>query len=358
MATIPLKRPSFQEPVTDLTFPGLGKTANFKLPLGKKLLNFIITLTVVASATGAATKTIPRPQWGITEQRFQLGNVNRTRQPQELYGMYGLLARNSKQSGGTVQYSQGGNVVTVAFNGRTIGLVPVLIDSAADYALQAALANNTATTAVFYLPNPFAEYYRKDPQWGGENLGLITGFDDGTGKVGATLGTPYFYLDIPAATGVAGTMTNVNLAGSLVYSEDLAPAGSVINMCKHKVHPLNYAAGDNECALNFETKDLLQRFSILCVGDTITKIVVKKGSRIVKQMTFGESQCADMVAEIVGDSAIVNRFDVDLDQDDDPTKSLAMDQVNKFSIVATFATAADVPASARCLADYWGPVEN
>ena len=358
MPTSPLKRPPFQEPVKDLTFPGLGKTAIFKLDAGKKILNFITTLTVTASATGAATKTVPRPSWGIGDMRFKLGNFNRSRKASELFGVYGLQARNSTSSAGTVQYFQGGSLITATLSGRTVGKVPVLIDSAEDVALQGALANNTATVAVFYLPWLFCDYFRKDPRWGGDQLGLLTAFGDALGNVSSVLGTPYVELDIPAATGVAGTMTAVNLAGSLVYSEDLAVPGSVVSMLKQKIHNEAYAVGEVELAKNFETKDILQRFSVLTAADTITQIVVKQGARIIKQVTFGESHCADLCAEIDGGGSLPNRYDVDFDQDDDPTKGLALDPTQKLSIVATFATANDVPSSARILADYWGPVEN
>lgn len=358
MPTAPLKGPIFQEPVKDLTFPGLGQTAIFKTMPGMKILIFITTLTVTASATGAATKTVPRPSWGAGDMRFKLGNFNRTRKASELYGLNGLQARNSRKSAGTVQYYQAGAVITAALNGRTIGATPVLIDSAEDVTLQAALANNTATTAIFSLPWMFAEYWRKDPAWSGTELGLPTAFDDGTGRIGSILGTPYFEIDVPAATGVAGTMTAVNLSGSLVYTEELAAKGSTVNMSKQKVHTVNYAAGDTELGLNFETKDILQRFSVLCGSDAITKIMVKQGSRIVREVSYRESQCADLCSEIEGESDFAYRFDMDLDQDDDPTRALHLDPTQKLSIVATFATANDNPATARILADYWGPVEN
>ena len=353
MPTAPLKGKIFQEPVLDLTFPGLGKTATFKLKTGVKINNFITTLTVTGSAAGAGVKTAPRPSWGLGDMRLLLGNYNRTRKASELFGMNGLQARNSIRTGGTVQYSQGGVLITVLFQGRLIGGVPVLIDGYEDLALQAALIANTATVAVFFLPWMFAEYFRADPMWGGTSNGLATGFSDGT-----ILGTPYVELDIPAASGVAGTMTAVNLSGSLSYTEEVAVAGSTVNMCKQKVHLETYAAGDVELAKNFQTKDILQRFSVMCVTDTISKIVVKHGDRVVRQVTFGENHVADLAAEIEGGGTIPNRFDIDLDQDDDPTRSVKLNSVDKLSIVATFVTAADVPASCRLLADYWGPVEN
>jgi len=232
-----------------------------------RLLLALNLLTVTASATGAGTKTVPRPSWGIGDMRFKVGNFNRTRRASELFGINGLQARNSRKTAGTVQYFQAGAVITATLNGRTIGNTPVLIDSNEDLTLQAALANNTATVAIFVLPWMFAEFWRNDPMFGGSALGLRTAFDDGNGNVGSVLGTPYFELDIPAATGVAGTMTAVALAAGLQYTEELADAGSQVPMCKQKVHTANYAVGDNELGLNFETKGILQRLSIFCAAD-------------------------------------------------------------------------------------------
>jgi hypothetical protein len=182
--------------------------------------------------------------------------------------------------------------------------------------------------------------------WGGSNLGLHTSFSDGS-----ILETPYFELDVPPATGVAGTMSSVNLAADLLYTEESALAGSSVQMCKQKVHTAVYAVGDVELANNFETKDILQRFSVLCVGDTISKIIVKQGSRVLRETNFATGHCADLCMELEGGGTIANRYDVDLDLDDDPTRAMRLDPTKKLSIVATFATAGDVPATCRILAD-------
>ena len=347
-----LKAYRFHEPINAIGNINLGKPVTIEYPLGKTICYLPLILTVTASATGAATKTIPRPSWGATQYRFKLGNVNRTRNVVDMVGVRGLKARNDQFSGGRVRYLQGGNVVTVAHNGFTIGNEPVLIDSAADVALQGALANNTATVAEFYFSVAFAEDWRKDPRWAGEGMALPTGFDDGT-----VLGTPYLEIDIPAATGVAGTMTGVAISPSWVYTDMVAAKGSVIKLSKEKIHLKGYAVGDVELGDQFDTKDILQRFSIVTAGDKITKVVVKRGNRIVRQVMFGENQLADGEAGLNADAVKANRFDVELDQNDDPTTALELNRLEKLSIVATFATANDNPATATILASYYGPVE-
>jgi hypothetical protein len=349
----PLNAYRFQEPITQISALNLGKPLTFTLPTGKTICYIIATLAVTASATGAATKTIPRPSWGAGECRFKLGNVNRTRTAAQLFGIRGLNALNSVYTAGTVQYAQGGNTVTVAYNGFTIGNEPVLIDSPEDAALQAALANNTATTATFTLPFVFAEDWRNNPVWAGEGMALPTGFDDGT-----VLGTPYLEIDIPAATGVAGTMTAVAASGSLVYTENTVKAGSVVKFSKEKIHQKVYAVGQIELGDQFATKDVLQRFSLLTASDKITSVIVKKGSRIIRQVTFAENHNACFVSQINGRAFIANRFDVELDLNDDPTTALALgDLTQPLSVLATFATANDNPLNCLILASYYGPVE-
>jgi hypothetical protein len=342
----------YQEPIIDVSPVNLGKPVSVEFPLGKTLVNAILSVAITGSATGAATKTIPRPSWGLGEMRFKLGNVNITRTAKDLYGIGGLLALNDVKQAGMVQYRQGGNLVTVAYGGRTIGNEPVLIDSLEDVALQAALANNTATVAEFTLPFPFAEDWRNDPAYAGEGMALPTGFDDGS-----VLGTPYLEIDTPAATGVAGTMTGVTVGASLVYTEARAKAGSVIRMVKKKVHQKNYSVGEINLGNEFDTKDVLMRFSLLTAADKISKVIVKQGSRILRSVTFAENHVANAVSGINGAAARSNRFDIELDQSDDPNTGRPLSRTEKLEVLATFATANDNPASCLILADYYGPVE-
>lgn len=343
---------SLQEPITKISALTLGRPVTLECPLAKNICAIILGVTVTGSATGAASKTIPRPSWGLSEMRFKLGNVNRTRTAAQLFGIGGLQALNDPKLAGTVQYMQAGALITVAYGGRTIGNEPVLIDSLEDVALQAALANNTATVALFQLPWMFSEPWRTDPMYNGDQLALPTGFDDGS-----VIGTPYVEADVPAATGVAGTMTAVAVAGSLVYNEQLVKAGSVVKMVKQKVHQKAYVVGDVELGDTFDTKDTLQRFSLLTTADKITRVVVKRGSRILRQVSFAENHCAALCYGINGNAARSNRYDIDLDLNDDPESALPLQRVQALSVVATFATANDVPANCLILADYYGPVE-
>lgn len=343
---------TLQEPITKISAVILGRPTTLELPLGKSICHILLGLTVTASATGAATKTIPRPSWGMNEIRFKLGNVNRSRRAVDLFGIGGLNSLNEQKSSGTVQYTQGGVLITVAYGGRTIGNEPVLIDSLEDIALQAALANNTATVGLFMLPLCFSEPWRTDPAFNGDSLALPTAFDNGT-----VLGTPYVEADVPLATAVAGTMTAVAISGSLVYNEQLVKAGSVVRMVKQKIHQKIYDVGDIELGDNFDTKDTLQRFSIVTVSDKISKIVVKRGSRILRQVSFAENHCAALCYGINGNAARSNRYDMELDLNDDPDSALPLERVAALSVLATFATANDNPKNCLILADYYGPVE-
>ena len=353
-ASLPLMPYRYQEPIVKISPVNLGKPVTWELPLGKRICTINLNVTVTGSATGnGATKTIPRPSWGLGEIRFNLGNTNRRRTAAQLFGYRGLNAINSMENGGTVQYFQGNPLVaiTATLNGFSYGNEPVLIDSPEDVALQGALANNTATVAVFNLPLIFAEDFRKDPAMG-EAMALPTGFDDGS-----ILGKVIVEADVPAATGVAGTMTAVAVDGSLLYDEQLAKAGSIVYLSKEKIHQKMYGAGDIELGDQFCTQDILQRFSLLCAGDKITKVVVKQGSRIIRNVTFANNHLAMRVSQVNGRSVLANRFDIELDLNDDPKTALPLNKLQDFSVVATFSTTNDVPLNCLILATYYGPVE-
>jgi len=348
----PLNAYRFQEPITKISNVNLGKPVTLELMLGKTICYVVLNLTVTGSATGGATTTVPRPSWGLGEIRFKLGNVNRTRRADQLFGRRGLNALNNFQSAGTVQYFQAGAVITAVLNGITYGNEPVLLDSPEDFALRGALANNTITVATFSLPLCFAEDFRKDPDWAGEAMALMTGFDNGT-----VIGIPYVEADVPAATGVAGTMTAVAVAGSMIYTENLAKAGSVVSFSKEKIHQKAYVAGDVEMGELFDTRGILQRFSLLTTSDKITKVVVKQGSRIIRQVLFADNYQANLLAGVDVRSVLANRVDIELDLNDDPTTALPLDRLNPLSVLVSFATANDAPATCLVLASYWGPVE-
>jgi len=358
-----------QEPITKVTNPGAGKTAILEIKQGVNICGIVITETVTAAATGAATKTIPRPSWGLTEMRLKIGsNVNRQRYPVSYFGYRGIAAVNSMENGGTVQYFQAGAAITAALNGFTYGNEPVLIDSPEDVALQGAIANNTATVAVFTLPWMFAEDWRKDPNWNGEGMALPTGFaksatDSSLGNLLAS--TITVELDQPTAPGTANspaTQANtsaISFSASLLYTETLAAFGSVVKLSKQKVH--NKAYTNNAAGVDlgdvFDQNTILQRFSLLCAADKITRVQVIQGATVIRDVLFGENQNAMRTAQCNGRSSLANRFDVELDLNDDPTTALPLGSLRNLKVIAFFATANDAPANCTILADYFGPVE-
>ena len=355
-----------QEPITKITNPGPGTTCVLEIKQGVNIAGFLITETVTAVATGAATKTIPRPSWGIKEMRLRIGNnVNRQRYPVSYFGYRGVAAINSREYSGTVMYQQAGANITVALNGYTYGNEPVLIDSPEDVALQGALANNTATTAIFSLPWMFSEDTRTYP-FNGEFMSLLTGFDDGNGNLGGLLATTITVeLDQPTAPGtvaspaVQANTNGIGIAGSLIYTNTLAAKGSQVKLSKQKVHGKAYTASANGVDLGdvFDQNTILQRFSLLTASDKITRVQVVQGATVIRDVTFADTQNANRTAQCNGISSQSNRFDVELDLNDDPTTALALGGLRNLKVIAWFATANDNPANVTILADYYGPVE-
>jgi hypothetical protein len=356
-----------QEPITKVTNPGPGKTCVLEVKQGVAICGALITLTVTGAATGGATKTIPRPSWGLNEIRCRIGNnVNGRWFPVSYHGFRGIAAINSKEMAGTVQYFQGGNAITVALNGYTYGNEPVRIDSPEDVALQGAIANNTATVAIFTLPIMFSEDWRKDPDFAGEAMALLTGFDDGKGGLGALLATTItFELDQPTAPGTANspaTQANtsaIGIAASLIYTNTLAAKGSTVQLSKHKVHNKAYTNNATGVDLGdvFDLNGVLQRFSLLTAADKITRVQVFQGATLIRDVTFAENQNALRTAQCNGDASIANRFDIELDLNDDPTTALRLTGMRDLKVIAYFASAGDVPPNCTILADYYGPVE-
>jgi hypothetical protein len=360
-----------QEPITKITNPGVtaaaGSTAVFEVKQGVAICGVLFTVTVTAAATGAATKTVPNLGWAIREMRCRIGNnVNRQRYPVSYFGYRGVAAINSLGLTGRVKYTQGGAVVTAALNGITYGNEPVLIGGPEDLAIQGALANNTATVATFSLPWMFSEDFRNDPAWAGEAMALLTGFDDGKGNLtGLLANTITFELDqLPAAgsavsPATAASVSAIAVAGSLIYTQDRALQGSVVQLSKQKVHQKAYTASANGVDLGdvFDQNGTLQRFSLLTVADQITRVQVVQGANVIRDVTFADNETAMDVSGCNTRSPLVNRFDVELDLNDDPTTALRLSGLRDLKVIAWFATANDNPANVTILADYYGPVE-
>ena len=343
----------FSEPITKISNVNLGKPVTLEIKKGVRICSILLDVTVTVSNTGAATQSIPLPSSGIGEIRLNInGDTNRRRTAAQLFGAQGLNALNDKGNAGTVQYFQAGAVITAASGGITVGTVPVLIGSPEDVVLKAKLATNTATVAVFNLPLIFAEDFRKEFDVA-EAMALCTAFDNGN-----TVGPVVVEMDILAATGVAGTMTAVAVSADLEYDRMVARAGSQVMLSKEKVYNKQYSgAGDIEVGDQLTNKERLMRVSLVTTADQISKVVVKQGSTVIKNVSFAANQAQLRKCGYNGAALVANRFDIEFDVNDDPNSSLLLDPAHDLSIVATLATANDAVKNITILPTYFGAIE-
>ncbi|MEI6197376.1 MAG: hypothetical protein WCS42_23925 [Verrucomicrobiota bacterium] len=334
---------------------------SFDLIPNKCATGVLVTATVTVNAYTAATKSVPTLAMAIGESRFIVGSSNQRRRTiAQLFGAQGLNALNDAKNGGWVQYFQAGAAITAAVNGITYGATPVLIGSAADVAIQAALANSTATVGKFYLPFIFAEDYRKDVA-NAEAMALPTAYGDGKGNVTGTIGSVFFQLDIPPVpvlTGaVLGGCSSVAITAVEEFDDRLLAGGATVQLSKEKIYQDTYTIGDVELADQFTNKDRIQRVSLLTISDPISKVVVKQGERLLKQVTFEENMI-DLAKAGFNVGAIPrNRFDIEFDINDDPNTSLPIDPTAKLSIIATFTSMLDAAKQVTILPSFYGPVE-
>jgi hypothetical protein len=354
----------FDMPVVDLTTPALNAlnpvTWSLRMPdlifVGALTLNLIVT----KSATGAATKTVPLPSDAVTNSQWLInGTPQRTRLFQDLFGRSGLNALNDAELSGTVQYKQGAGWITADLDGVTVGNEPVLIGSPEDIAIKAALANNTATTAYFALPFIFSEDFRKSYA-AALKMGLPTGFGSlqgGAWVASGNIGGLVMQLQMCQLTGAVNAVTAAAISANVEYDNTLAAPGTVIRLSKEYTLNEDYAAGDIEVARQIENKagEMLQLVLLKTAADAITRVVVKQGQTLVRTMTWEENiaslrRCGVNVAGVGH-----NQFPIIWDRKDDPTTGLPMLPNAKLSIVATFATANDNPATVKVLTSVYGP---
>jgi hypothetical protein len=330
---------------------------SFEVLPNKCLSSVLVALSVTKLATGAATKSIPSVGDGLQQCRFVIGSTpQRMRLAAHLFGGTGLNALNDAKNAGMVQYFQAGAAVTAAVNGITYGNTPVPLGSAADVAIQGALANNTDTVAVFRLPFLFAEDFRKDVAFA-EALALPVAYGDASGNVTGTIGPVFFQLDIPALTNAAGGISNVSVTATENFDERLLAAGVVPKLSKEKIYQDTYAVGDVELADQFTNTDSIQRVSFLTVSDPITKFQVKQGERIIRQCTYEENLAALANAGFNVAAIPRNRLDIEFDINDDPSGALQIRPNQKLSIICTFGSAADAAQQVTILPSFYGPVE-
>ena len=350
------------QPVTKITTPQLGAQAvvwSLEMPANINLGAVLLQLSVTKSATLAATKSIPAMSDAVSLSTFLInGDPNRTRQLNQIFGSQGLNALNEKNIGGTVQYFQGGAAVTAAVLGINYGALPVLIGSAADVAIQAALANNTATTAVFGLPFLFAEDFRKS-YLAAARMALPTGYGQ-NGKAVGNIGGVILQLAMQPVTGVAGTFSAATIAANVEYDNTLALPNTTVRLSKEKQLFKGYpGVGDIELADQIQNVagEALQIVSLLTASDPITKVVVKQGNTIVRTMTWEDNLVSLRKAGVNVDAIPRNRFDIIFDRSDDPTTGLPMDPNNQLSIVATLSAANDNPKTVTILTSVYGAAE-
>lgn len=350
------------QPVTKITNPALGAEAvdwSLEMPANIMLGALLVQLSVTVSATGAATKSVPTLSTGCSLVTMLInGTPNKTRALTEIFGVSGgINATNDPNAAGTVQYFQGGNAVTAAVAGITYGAKPVPIGSEADIAIKAALANDTATTAVFGLPFMLAEDFRKSYR-ASVAMALPTAFGK-NGRATGNLGGVVFQFKMKPVTGAAGTFSAATIAANVEYDNSLAAEGTQIRLLKEKRFFKEYAVGDIELADQIKNVngESLQYVGLLTAADKITKVVVKQGNAVLRTLTWEDNLLSLRKAGINVDAIPRNLFLIAWDRNDDPTTGLEMDAANELSIVATFATAADAPKTVTILTGIYGAVE-
>lgn len=335
----------FNQPVTKITNPALGAAAvvwSLEMPQNANLGKLLVQLSVTKSATGAATKSVPAPNDAVSQVACLVnGTPQRTRFLEHMFGAQALNALNDRNNGGTVQYFQAGAAVTAAVNSVTYGALPVLMGSVADVAIQAALANNTATTAVFGLPFLFAEDFRKSYR-----AAMAAALPTGIGMNGVAqgnIGGVVFQFTMKPVTGVAGTFTTATLAANVEYDNALAVPGRPVRLSKEKLLFKQYgASGDLEVADQIKNiaGEQAQVISLLTpVGDIITKVVIKQGATIVRTLTWEDNLLSLRTCGVNVDAIPRNRFDIIFDRTDDPTDGLPMNPNAELSIIASLTAA-------------------
>jgi len=334
------------QPVTKITTPQLGANAvvwSLEIPHNVNLGSVLVQLGVTVSATGVATKSVPTPQQACSLVTVLAnGTPERTRQLNQIFGATGLNALNDKNNSGTVQYFQAGAAVTAVVTGITYGALPVLIGSIQDVAIQAALANNTATTAVFGLPFLFSEDYRKSYK-ASLAMALPTGISANGTTITSNIGGVIFQFAMQPVTGAAGTFSAATIAANIEYDNNFfVPSAAVprVRMSKEKqLFKTVSVAGDLEMAdlIPNVAGEMLQIVSLLTVANTISKVVIKQGQgNIIRTLTWADNLLSLRKAGVNVDAIPANRFDIIFDRNDDPTTGLAMDPNNELSIIATF----------------------
>jgi hypothetical protein len=341
------------EQVTKINGVGPGQISTIEFPLNKRL-NVIWVSISIARAGYAQPPTVTD---ALTSYQFKVGGKpQRTRSAQSIFGSWvtttftpGLNAQLDANLAGMVTY-------VVTGGSPAMSLVPVIIGSAADVAQRALVTGNSAGTLVvaeFKLPIIFAETYRKEYDM--TELGaLATGYDDGT-----NVGTATLELTHPAYNGTTNVSSALAVKCCYEYDELVARAGTKIYLEKEYSHTVGYSAtGDIETATQlYNNGDALARVSLLVAsGDFISRVVVKQGSRVLRDLTFTDSVAVLAGRDYNANAFLANRFDIEFDLNDDPNSAPLTSKSNVISIVATMKTV-QASANMTVLSTYYGGLD-
>ena len=342
----------FIEPLNKINGVAAGSICTIELPPGKRINIIGIEATVTKAAGGGGVYSIPQPSDIIGLIQLKVGGKpQRTRLASELFGYTGLNALEDGKLGGTVQYWQAGSVINAK---------PVIIGSSDDVAIQTSggggsngnLAAAAATKAIFFLPIVFTEPYRKEYTQT-ESLGLVQAFADGS-----SIGLVTVELSIPNNGGASPAFSAWGITAWFEYDELVAPAGSTVFLEKEYRHAVQYAApGDIEVGTQLYNRDALSRVSLLTAADIINRVVVKQGSRILRDISNVRSQQILTARDFNEKAILMNRFDLEFDLNDDPNSAPLLDPSQPLSIVATLATANDATKNIGVLSSYYGALD-
>jgi len=209
-------------------------------------------------------------------------------------------------------------------------------------------------TAEFKLPIVFSEPYRKEYDMT-EVGALVTGYDDGT-----SVGTATLELTHPAYNGTTNVSSALAVKASYEYDEMVAKAGSKIWIEKEYLHTVGYSTtGDIECATQlYNNGDALARVSLLLstASDVISRVVVKQGSRVLRDMTYTDMVAALVARDYNPAAFMPNRFDIEFDLNDDPNSAPITSKAAPISIVATLSVVGGA-ANMSVLSTYYGGLD-
>lgn len=235
-----------------------------------------------------------------------------------------LAADNALQSEyayGSVSYWQGGVKVATVYDIRNA-------------AVPAAVAANTATTAVFQIPFYFFQPWRKDLAVG-EGYAVPTLFTNGTTLPKLSVTVPV----TPAAANYSGHnvfywMSYDNLQGSPINN---APLPYFVK--KGRTEMLYSTTG--EITVPFDVVGQLMQFSLLlATGDTFSKIVIKKNGATLREVNKEDNDQTIYDHEMNVAAVVENRFDVIFDINDSPASALPLSASDTYEVKITLKTVA------------------